>query len=64
VIAKLEQDHAMIATLLADFERALDAPTPPARPDRLGSHIDGLAAIMESHFAYEERELLGVLGRG
>ena len=57
-IAKLVQDHEMIAALLAEFRDAL---TSPAGPDELARHLDGLSAIMESHFSYEERRLLGAL---
>jgi hemerythrin-like domain-containing protein len=58
VIAKLGQDHEMIAALLAQFGHALTA---SATPGELVRHLDGLSAIMESHFAYEERRLLGAL---
>ncbi|HEX9043273.1 MAG TPA: hemerythrin domain-containing protein [Trebonia sp.] len=58
VIAKLAQDHEMIAALLAQFGEALTA---AATPGDLARHLDGLSAIMESHFAYEERQLLGTL---
>ncbi|GAB2824097.1 hypothetical protein GCM10022221_22670 [Actinocorallia aurea] len=58
VLAKLRQDHDMIATLLAGFDRAIASAAPPTE---LFRHLDGLAAIMESHFRFEERELLGVL---
>nr|WP_055509024.1 hemerythrin domain-containing protein [Nonomuraea pusilla] len=57
-IAKLQQDHEMIAMLLGRFDRAI---TSDAAPGELAVHLDGLSAIMESHFRYEERELLGVL---
>ncbi|MFB4271617.1 hemerythrin domain-containing protein [Nonomuraea sp. GTA35] len=57
-IAKLQQDHEMIAMLLGRFDRAI---TSDATPSGLAMHLDGLSAIMESHFRYEERELLGVL---
>jgi hemerythrin-like domain-containing protein len=57
-IAKLQQDHEMIAMLLRRFDRAI---TSKARPSELAMHLDGLSAIMESHFRYEERELLAVL---
>jgi hemerythrin-like domain-containing protein len=57
-ITKLRQDHEMIASLVAQFAHALSAGDPPAV---LVSHLDGLSAIMESHFRYEERELLGTL---
>lgn len=58
VIAKLEQDHGMIAMLLGELDRAIASAAPPGEPIR---HLDGISAIMESHFRYEERELLGVL---
>jgi hemerythrin-like domain-containing protein len=58
VIAKLAQDHEMIAALLTQFGHAITA---AAAPDELARHLDGLSAIMESHFNYEERELLGIL---
>ena len=57
-IAKLVQDHEMIAALLTKFRHAL---TSPAAPDELARHLDGLSAIMESHFNYEERQLLDTL---
>jgi hemerythrin-like domain-containing protein len=57
-IAKLAADHEMIAALLAQFGDALAA---AATPGELARHLDGLSAIMESHFRYEERELLGAL---
>ena len=58
VITKLAQDHEMMAALLTRFGRALNA---AAAPDELARHLDGLSAIMESHFRYEERQLLGIL---
>ncbi len=54
----LEQDHSMIARLLGDLQRAVDHRAGPAELDR---HLEGIAAIMESHFGYEERQLLTVL---
>lgn len=58
VIAKLKQDHEVIAALLTQFSHALQA---EAASDELARHLDGLSAIMESHFGYEERELLDPL---
>ncbi|MES9539922.1 MULTISPECIES: hemerythrin domain-containing protein [unclassified Actinomadura] len=58
VITKLQQDHELIASLLTQFDHALSTGGPP---DVLASHLDGLAAIMESHFRYEERQLLDTL---
>lgn len=57
-IVKLQQDHEMIAMLLGRLDHAI---TSDATPGELAMHLDGLSAIMESHFRYEERELLGVL---
>jgi hemerythrin-like domain-containing protein len=57
-IAKLVQDHQMIASLLAQLEQALMS---AASPDELARHLDGLSAIMESHFSYEERQLGEIL---
>jgi hemerythrin-like domain-containing protein len=57
-IAKLTQDHELIASLIRQLDQALAAAAPP---DVLARQLDGLAAIMESHFRYEERQLLGPL---
>ena len=58
VIAKLTQDHEVIAALLTQLGHAVTA---AGAPDELARHLDGLSAIMESHFSYEERQLLGIL---
>jgi hemerythrin-like domain-containing protein len=57
-LAKLRQDHELIASLLTQFDQAISSDAPPAE---LSLQLDGLAAIMESHFRYEERQLLGPL---
>ena len=57
-IAYLQQDHSMIAHLLGGLEKAVRSQAPP---EEIGRHLEGLAAIMESHFRYEERQLLAVL---
>ncbi|MBT0768799.1 hemerythrin domain-containing protein [Kineosporia sp. J2-2] len=57
---RLEQDHSMIAHLLGGLRAAVDG---GAAPDELARHLDGLGAIMESHFRHEERALLTVLDR-
>lgn len=65
VIARLEEDHRLVAALLADLGSALDE---GAAPSLLVRHLEGLEAIMENHFRYEERELVpaldGLLGAG
>jgi hemerythrin-like domain-containing protein len=58
VLRKLEQDHSMIGYLLGGLRAAVEA---SAGPDDLRRHLDGVSAIMESHFRYEERQLLTVL---
>lgn len=51
----LEQDHSMIAHLLSGMQAAA------AYPADLEQHLNGIAAIMENHFRYEEDKLLSVL---
>ena len=58
VLDRLRQDHAMIEHLLGSFRRSVDAGEGPAA---LLRHVEGIEAVMESHFGYEERQLLGVL---
>jgi hemerythrin-like domain-containing protein len=58
VLRRLTQDHSMIAHLLAGLQAAVDRAAPATELDR---HLDGVAAIMENHFRYEERQLLRVL---
>ena len=58
VVARLQEDHGLVAVLLDDLVRAVDGQAPR---DTLVRHLEGLAAIMENHFRYEERELGPVL---
>lgn len=48
----------MINYLVSGLQQALARAAPR---DELERHLEGIAAIMESHFAYEERQLLSVL---
>lgn len=57
-LARLAQDHRMITGLVDDLLLATGRAAPPTE---LGRHLDGIAAIMESHFRYEERVLLQLL---
>ena len=50
IVDKLVEDHRLIAGIVARIE-ATDDPR----------ELDGLAAIMESHFAFEERRVLAAL---
>lgn len=58
VLRSLEQDHSMIAHLLGGLSAAVDRSADTAS---LRQHLDGISAIMENHFRYEERQLLTVL---
>lgn len=59
VIRKLTDDHQMIAGILATVRDLADE-APAATPERrqaISRELAGLAAIMESHFRYEERAI-------
>ncbi|MGW1145239.1 hemerythrin domain-containing protein [Streptomyces sp. NPDC002454] len=58
VLRALEQDHSMIAHLLGGLQAAVERAAPP---EELDQHLEGVAALMENHFRYEERQLLTVL---
>ena len=58
VLRTLQQDHSMIAHLLGGLQAAVHR---EADSSEIQQHLDGIDAIMESHFRYEERMLLTVL---
>ena len=51
-LATLSQDHSMLTYLLGELDTAVDR---AADPGELARDLDGVAAFMESHIAYEER---------
>jgi iron-sulfur cluster repair protein YtfE (RIC family) len=57
-LRQLAQDHELIGSLVLELHAAVDRAAGPGELDR---HLGGIAAIMESHFRYEERRLLSVL---
>jgi hemerythrin-like domain-containing protein len=64
VIVQLEDDHRMVRAILDDLEQLLTAIT--AEPDAaeaawVRGELDGLTAILESHFAFEERRIAQAL---
>jgi hypothetical protein len=66
-IDNLIDDHALVAGILQQVRDLLERPGPPPRPDSLARELDGLTAILESHFSYEERRIataLDALGTG
>ena len=58
VIGNLIRDHRMIGHLLAELRRAMSGGA--TAPDLLG-HLDGIEAVMTTHFRYEEKRLLGLI---
>ncbi|WP_211234798.1 hemerythrin domain-containing protein [Glycomyces arizonensis] len=58
VVDNLMRDHNMLEHLLGEFSAALSS---EAEPEALHRHLDGIGAIMESHFGYEEHQLISVL---
>jgi hemerythrin-like domain-containing protein len=58
VLRALEQDHSMIAHVLGGLQAAIDRSATAAE---LSGHLEGIGAIMENHFRYEERQLLTIL---
>ncbi|GGR80391.1 hypothetical protein GCM10010169_25690 [Micromonospora fulviviridis] len=58
VLAELSADHRIVADLLRRIE-ALLAEAADGRSVR--AELDGLAALLESHFTYEERKLVAAL---
>src|SRR5271165_250783 len=67
MIGKLMEDHALVAGILQQVRALLAAARPPAAPGTLLRELDGLTAILESHFSFEERRIaasLDALGPG
>ncbi|HEX5287662.1 MAG TPA: hemerythrin domain-containing protein [Streptosporangiaceae bacterium] len=61
VIDNLIQDHALVAGLLRQVAELLARPAAPPSPGTLVRELDGLTAILESHFSYEERRIARAL---
>ncbi|HWO60059.1 MAG TPA: hemerythrin domain-containing protein [Umezawaea sp.] len=64
VITQLKTDHNRIDWILNALDKLLaglpDEPDQTARA-RVTAELDGLSAIMETHFTYEEKKLITVL---
>ncbi|SED71361.1 Hemerythrin HHE cation binding domain-containing protein [Streptomyces sp. Ag109_O5-10] len=65
-ITKLVEDHGLIASILSRVGELADRAVEPrgSALEEIGRELDGLAAIMESHFAYEERTIGEALDAG
>ena len=65
VIDNLVEDHELVAGILGRIRELLAPGQTPSGPGALIRELDGLTAILESHFSYEERritEALDILG--
>jgi hemerythrin-like domain-containing protein len=58
VVGNLARDHRMIGHLLGELRQSVDA---GESIEHLLRHLDGVEAVMTTHFRYEEKRLLGVL---
>lgn len=63
VIDKLIEDHGLVAGIAAKIGELLNSAPMRAEPDALVRELDGLTAILESHFGYEERSIALALDR-
>nr|WP_062342852.1 hemerythrin domain-containing protein [Herbidospora sakaeratensis] len=55
----LRRDHDLISGILARLTELADSPD----EERIAGEVAGLAAIVTSHFAYEERTIVAALNR-
>ena len=60
VLAELERDHQLVAAILRRAEQ-IAADADEGNLPVLQAELDGLAAILESHFRWEERRLVAAL---
>jgi hemerythrin-like domain-containing protein len=64
VLEELMYDHHMVAGILRSVEELLGDLTgepEPAEAQGVRAELDGLAALLESHFGYEEKRLFAAL---
>src|ERR1700754_1908580 len=64
VLEQLEHDHHMVTGILRNLEELLgdlDADPGPAEAQRMRAELEGLAALLESHFVYEEKRIVAAL---
>jgi hemerythrin-like domain-containing protein len=57
VVAKLIEDHALLASLITGLDDAIQRDS----SDVVLRHLDGIEAIMTSHFGFEERQLVELM---
>ncbi|WP_448641831.1 hemerythrin domain-containing protein [Geodermatophilus sp. URMC 63] len=63
VLEKTAEDHGWITGILARVEELAGELAAAGTSPRLAVELDGLAAIVESHFSFEERRIADALDR-
>ncbi|GAA2717563.1 hemerythrin domain-containing protein [Micromonospora olivasterospora] len=63
VLDELARDHRIVDGIVRRVEELVADPPggDPAATDRVRAELDGLGALLGSHFTYEERKLVGAL---
>jgi hemerythrin-like domain-containing protein len=64
VLEELARDHHMVTRILLDLEEllgGLETDPGPAEVRRVRAELDGLSALLESHFVYEEKRIVAAL---
>ncbi|MBT2227016.1 hemerythrin domain-containing protein [Nonomuraea sp. NEAU-A123] len=59
VLDELARDHRQVADIMRALQELLG--DLDADPERVRAELDGLAALLESHFVYEEKRLVSAL---
>jgi hypothetical protein len=63
VLEKMAEDHVWISGILARVEELAGELAASGTSPRLAGELEGLAAIVESHFSFEERRITAALDR-
>jgi hypothetical protein len=63
VLEKMAEDHVWISGILARVEELAGELATSGTSPRLAGELEGLAAIVESHFSFEERRITAALDR-